>query len=197
MSFSSVPGQGVIYNVVVRDPLLNTSAAYVPVHTYACNFSAAADNCANLGKTSTKVFFTFGAVFGLFICFFGHRYLKIDFFSMGFIIFGFFMFVLLTNVTPLNHDARLMLTALTGVVGGLMLVGYWWRFGCIYFCILLVGLVLGFLVASIVFFTPIGKKWSPRVTWNRIQSFYLAFTFECSPRTRLCRHGNRLQTGAV
>ncbi|XP_066444510.1 transmembrane 7 superfamily member 3 [Eleutherodactylus coqui] len=172
MSFSSVPGQGVIYNVVVRDPLLNTSAAYVPVHTYACNFSAAADNCANLGKTSTKVFFTFCAVFGLFICFFGHRYLKIDFFSMGFIIFGFFMFVLLTNVTPLNHDARLMLTALTGVVGGLMLVGYWWRFGCIYFCILLVGLVLGFLVASIVFFTPIGDY----ATFRNDSLFWLTFT---------------------
>ncbi|XP_056373616.1 transmembrane 7 superfamily member 3 [Hyla sarda] len=172
MSFSSIPGQGIIYNVVVRDPVLNTSAAYVPVHTYACSFTVAMDNCATLGKVSTKVFFTFCAVFGLFICFFGHRYLKICFFSMGFIIFGFFMFVLLTRVTHLNHDARLTLTAVTGVIGGLLLVGYWWRFGCIYLCLLLVGLVLGFLVAAIVFFTPIGDY----STFRNDSIFWLTFT---------------------
>ncbi|XP_073423532.1 transmembrane 7 superfamily member 3 [Dendrobates tinctorius] len=157
MSFSSVPGQGVIYNVVVHDPVLNTSAAYVPVHTYACNFTAAMDSCSTLGKVSTKVFFTLCAVFGLLICFFGHRSLKLGFFCMGFIIFGFFIFLLLTSVTHLNHDARLLLTALAGVVGGILLAGYWWRFGCIYLCIMFVGLVLGFLVSSIVFFTPIGE----------------------------------------
>ncbi|KAG8543239.1 hypothetical protein GDO81_025140, partial [Engystomops pustulosus] len=76
MSFSTVPGQGVIYNVVVRDPVLNTSAAYVPVHTYACSFTDPMDNCRTLGQVSTKVFFTVCAIFGLFICFFGHRFLK-------------------------------------------------------------------------------------------------------------------------
>ncbi|XP_069822217.1 transmembrane 7 superfamily member 3 [Dendropsophus ebraccatus] len=172
MSFSSIPGQGVIYNVVVRDPVLNTAAAYVPVHTYACSFTAAMDNCATLGKVSTKVFFTLCAVFGLFICFFGHRHLKIVFFSMGFVIFGFFMFILLTKVTDINHDARLSLTALTGVIGGLLLVGYWWRFGCIYLCVLLVGIVLGFLVASIVFFTPIGDY----STFRNDSIFWLTFT---------------------
>ncbi|KAM3926596.1 transmembrane 7 superfamily member 3 [Leptodactylus fuscus] len=172
MSFSSVPGQGVIYNVVVRDPVLNTSAAYVPVHTYACSFSSAMDNCSTLGQVSTKVFFTFCAVFGLFICFFGHRYLKIDFFSMGFIIFGFFTFILLTTFTPLNYDARLALTAVTGVIGGLLLVGFWWRFGCIYLCVLLVGLVLGFLVAAIVFFTPIGDY----ATFRNDSIYWLTFT---------------------
>ncbi|KAG8142591.1 hypothetical protein E2320_005804 [Naja naja] len=38
--FRPLPGQGVIYNVIVRDPKWNTSAAYVPVHTYACSLSA-------------------------------------------------------------------------------------------------------------------------------------------------------------
>ncbi|KAM4035354.1 LOW QUALITY PROTEIN: transmembrane 7 superfamily member 3 [Anomaloglossus baeobatrachus] len=157
MSFSSVPGQGVIYNVVVRDPVLNTSAAYVPVHTYACNFTSAMDSCATLGKVSTKVFFTFCAIFGLLICFSGHRWLRLGFFCMGFIIFGFFMFLLLTSVTHLNHDARLSLTAVAGLLGGFLLFGYWWRFGCIYLCVMLVGLVLGFLVSAMLFFTPIGE----------------------------------------
>lgn len=50
VSFSSLRGQGVIYNVIVRDPLLNTSAAYVPAHTYACSFEAKEDNCSSLGE---------------------------------------------------------------------------------------------------------------------------------------------------
>ncbi|KAG8438570.1 hypothetical protein GDO86_004945 [Hymenochirus boettgeri] len=104
VSFSSMPGQGVIYNVVVRDPLLNTSAAYVPAHTYACNFTDTMDNCYTLGKASTKVFFLFCSFFGLFICFFGHRFLKTEFFFMGFIIVGFLVFVFLTRVTALGYD---------------------------------------------------------------------------------------------
>lgn len=48
--FNSLPGQGVIFSVVVRDPLLNTSASYVPVHTYACSFDSAVDGCYTLGE---------------------------------------------------------------------------------------------------------------------------------------------------
>ena len=50
VSFSSLPGQGVIYNVIVWDPSLNTSAAYVPVHTYACSFESVDGNCAFPGE---------------------------------------------------------------------------------------------------------------------------------------------------
>lgn len=48
--FNSIPGQGVIYMVIVRDPVLNTSASYVPVHTYACSFASALDGCQTLGE---------------------------------------------------------------------------------------------------------------------------------------------------
>ncbi|XP_069484191.1 transmembrane 7 superfamily member 3 isoform X2 [Ambystoma mexicanum] len=129
VSFASIPGQGVIYNVVVRDPLLNTSAAYIPVHTYVCSFNATIDNCFTLGRVSTKIFMTLLAVAGLFICFFGHRFLK---------------------------TVRLLLTAVSGAAGGILLVAYWWRCGCVVMCLLIVGLVLGFLLAAIVFFTPLG-----------------------------------------
>lgn len=48
--FNSIPGQGVVYSVVVRDPVLNTSASYVPVHTYACSFASTLDGCRTLGE---------------------------------------------------------------------------------------------------------------------------------------------------
>ncbi|XP_035177280.1 transmembrane 7 superfamily member 3 isoform X2 [Oxyura jamaicensis] len=127
--FSSLPGQGVIYNVIVWDTLWNSSAAYIPVHTYACSFVDLVDNCSSLSKLSTKIFFTVLAVLGLFTCFFGHRFWK---------------------------TVRLILTAVAGIIGGLLLVASWWRFGSVLLCVLLIGLVLGFLFSSMVFFSPLG-----------------------------------------
>ncbi|MGH0122136.1 UNVERIFIED_CONTAM: hypothetical protein FKN15_060560 [Acipenser sinensis] len=104
VSFSSLPGQGVIYSIIVRDPVFNTSASYVPVHTYACSFTSTLDNCYTLGKISTKVFFTIAGMAGLFVCFFGHRFFKSELFCMGFIFTAFLFFVLITRTTPLSYD---------------------------------------------------------------------------------------------
>ncbi|XP_030638079.1 transmembrane 7 superfamily member 3 [Chanos chanos] len=156
LSFNSIPGQGVIYTVVVRDPVLNTSASYVPVHTYACSFTSTLDGCSTLGKISTKIFFTLTGIAGLFVCFFGHRFFKCELFCMGFAFGAFFFFVLITRTTTLNYDIRLVLTAVMGVVGGVLLVMSWWRFGSVMACVIVVGLILGFLLSSIVFFTPLG-----------------------------------------
>ncbi|CAH7432845.1 transmembrane 7 superfamily member 3 [Phodopus roborovskii] len=157
VSFSSLPGQGVIYNVIVWDPSLNTSAAYVPVHTYACSFESADGNCVSPGRVSTKVFFTVFALLGLFVCFFGHRFWKTELFFMGFIFLGFFFYILISRLTSLTYDVRLVLTAVAGSVGGILLLASWWRFGTLMFCMLCVGLVLGFLVSSGTFFTPLGN----------------------------------------
>lgn len=154
--FNSIPGQGVIYSVIVRDPLLNTSASYVPVHTYACSFTSTLDGCYTLGKISTKLFFTITGLAGLFVCFVGHRYFKCELFCMGFSFGAFFFFVLITRTTDLNYDICLALSALIGVVGGVLLVMSWWRFGSVMACIVVVGLMLGFLVASTILFTPLG-----------------------------------------
>ncbi|XP_056604476.1 transmembrane 7 superfamily member 3 [Triplophysa dalaica] len=154
--FNSLQGQGVIFSVVVKDPAFNTSAAYVPAHTYACSFNSTLDGCAMLGKVSTKVFFTVMGAAGLLVCFLGHRFFKCELFCMGFGFMAFVFFVLITRWTVLEYDIRLALTAMMGVVGGVALLMSWWRFGSVIACVLVVGLILGFLVSSIVFFTPFG-----------------------------------------
>lgn len=53
---------------------------------------------------------------------------------------------------------RLALSAVIGVVGGVLLVMSWWRFGSVMACIIVVGLMLGFLIASTVMFTPLGMS---------------------------------------
>ncbi|KAK7895990.1 hypothetical protein WMY93_021315 [Mugilogobius chulae] len=112
--FSSIPGQGVIYSVIVRDPLLNSSASYIPAHTYACSFSSNLDSCYTLGKISTKIFFTITGLAGLFVCFLGHRFFKCELFCMGFSFTAFFFFVLISRLTGLDYDIRLALSALMG-----------------------------------------------------------------------------------
>ncbi|CAJ1054248.1 transmembrane 7 superfamily member 3 [Xyrichtys novacula] len=154
--FNSIPGQGVIYSVIVRDPLRNTSSSYVPVHTYACSFASTLDGCQTLGKITTKVFFTITGLAGLFVCFCGHRFFKIELFCMGFSFAAFFSFVAFTRLTKLDYDIRLVLSAVIGVVGGVILVMSWWRFGSVMACIVVVGLMLGFLLAATILFTPLG-----------------------------------------
>uniref|UniRef100_A0A3Q3W9D0 TM7S3/TM198-like domain-containing protein n=1 Tax=Mola mola TaxID=94237 RepID=A0A3Q3W9D0_MOLML len=154
--FSSIPGQGVIYSVIVRDPLLNTSASYVPVHTYTCSFASTVDSCETLGRISTKVFFTITGLAGLFVCFCGHRFFKCELFCMGFSFGAFFFFVLITRTTELDYNICLALSAVIGTVGGVILVMSWWRFGSVMACITVVGLMLGFVIASTVLFTPLG-----------------------------------------
>ncbi|XP_051886136.1 transmembrane 7 superfamily member 3 isoform X2 [Pristis pectinata] len=156
VTVSSIRGQGVIYNVIVKDPELNTSAAYTLVHTYGCSFTAKLDNCHTLRRNSTRVFFVVVGLLGLFVCFFGHRYLKTEFFFIGFIILGFLSFILLMRTSSLDYDIVLSLTAVLGYVGGGLMVACWWCFGSIIFSMLFVGLVLGFLLSSIVI-TPVGN----------------------------------------
>ncbi|XP_063316389.1 transmembrane 7 superfamily member 3 [Pelmatolapia mariae] len=157
MVFNSIPGQGIIYSVIVRDPLLNTSASYVPAHTYACSFNSTLDSCQTLGKISTKIFFTITGLAGLFVCFFGHRFFKCELFCMGFSFAAFLFFILITRTTELDYDIRLTLSAVLGVVGGIILVMIWWRFGSVVaVVVIVVGLMLGFLLASVVLFTPLG-----------------------------------------
>lgn len=106
---------------------------------------------------------------------------------MGFSFAAFSFFVLITRTTDLDYDSeqpsihpgdlcpfssaeplkrlcfslstvRLVLSAVIGVVGGVVLLMSWWRFGSVMACIVVVGLMLGFLVASVVLFTPLGRK---------------------------------------
>ncbi|XP_067906269.1 transmembrane 7 superfamily member 3 [Heterodontus francisci] len=172
VAVSSIPGQGVIYNVIVKDPERNTSAAYTPAHTYGCSFTDKLDNCYTPKRISTRIFFVSVGLVGLFICFFGHRYLKTELFFIGFIFLGFLFFILIVRTTVLDYDVVLSLVAIVGCVGGSLLVICWWRFGTVAFCMLIVGLVLGFLLSSLIIFTPLGNL----KVFNDDVVFWVSFT---------------------
>ena len=83
---------------------------------------------------------------------------------------------------PSPHPVRLALSAVIGVVGGVLLVMSWWRFGSVMVCVVVVGLMLGFLIASTVLFTPLGmnilmcgplKQIHRTKLWEEVQSLYI------------------------
>lgn len=68
-------------------------------------------------------------------------------------------FMLFTAVCVFLCAVRLTLSAVLGVVGGIILVMIWWRFGSVVaVVVIVVGLMLGFLLASVVLFTPLGTE---------------------------------------
>ena len=50
VSFDTIRGTGVIYNIIVYDFLTGKEAAYSPVTTYGCSFTAKVDSCQSLGN---------------------------------------------------------------------------------------------------------------------------------------------------
>ncbi|XP_051779094.1 transmembrane 7 superfamily member 3-like isoform X1 [Erpetoichthys calabaricus] len=146
----------VIHNIIVWDPLLNTSFAYVPSFIYTCNMSTTLPPvCEKYVHLSTQIFFTILGIFGLLVCFSGHRFLEAEFLFIGFILFAFISFVLMRRYTDISFDMCLILTAVVGIFGGTLLALSHWQFGLPFLLIFIVGFVMGLLVASIVYFSPV------------------------------------------
>ncbi|XP_070567379.1 transmembrane 7 superfamily member 3-like [Ptychodera flava] len=165
---SSFHGQGVIYNVIVRDPYEGTSAAYIPASSYACNFTDKVDGCHSSNSPTSLVAVTIFGVLGLFICFAGHRYFKTELFVFGFLITALVFFIIFGAATELTYLVHLIVSGVFGLVGGTLLVLYWWRFGSVVWCVVFVGFLLGYLIAATLFFTPFGdlKPWQNNVDYG-------------------------------
>uniref|UniRef100_UPI00398EB7E9 transmembrane 7 superfamily member 3-like isoform X2 n=1 Tax=Pristiophorus japonicus TaxID=55135 RepID=UPI00398EB7E9 len=156
---NSYVGTGVIYNVVVRDPHLKTSASYAPVSTYACSLSSEGYACKESNRTfiCIQVLCTIIGVYGLSLCLVGHRIFEAEFLFFGFLIFGFLCFVMVTRFFALDFISRFAISIAVGLLGGKVVTLVRWRFGIPVPCVAFVGLVLGFLVAAMIFFTPLAN----------------------------------------
>jgi hypothetical protein len=78
-------------------------------------------------------------------------------FVFGAIAFTLIFYIVLSLTTPLDHVIIIILAAAIGLVGGAIWLGFWWYAGIPVLSELLVGLVLGFLFSSVLFYTPFGK----------------------------------------
>nr|XP_015194113.1 PREDICTED: transmembrane 7 superfamily member 3-like [Lepisosteus oculatus] len=145
---------GVIYAVVVRDPLRHAASLYVPVSTYSCGL-APPGPCRGQGPVSSRVFFAVLGLYGLFVCFAGHRFPVAGLFFLGFLLFCLLSFVLVGRFSGASYDLCLVSAAVTGGLGGALFALCGWRLRAPLLLTALAGLVPGFLLAAVIMFTPL------------------------------------------
>ncbi|KAG1659556.1 Transmembrane 7 superfamily member 3 [Nymphon striatum] len=181
--FSSFPGQGVIYNIVSKyKSKINNSdifyhSSYVPYVTYGCSFSDEVDGCYSINRTFTYVFCICAAIVGMIMCFAGHHFFKLEMFVAGFLAAALLTFILLIKYTSWTHTDREIITMVCGVIGGILWLSLWWFLGIPVISSLLVGLELGYLASSIIFFTPAGDVELLRNNFNYWMTFAIGVIF--------------------
>ncbi|XP_023237632.1 transmembrane 7 superfamily member 3-like [Centruroides sculpturatus] len=154
ISFLSYPGQGVVYNIIARYLRNDTyeEAAYIPAVTYGCSFFSKVDACGHL----TTFFF-------------------------GFLASALISFILLTRYTHLESLNRDIFVISCGVICGLLciLLLTFLHMSCPF--VLLKNLVFGFLLASVLYFTPLGEIMSLHyvvVTFEMIEQQHANLFFQ-------------------
>lgn len=170
---SSYNQRGVVYTVVVTldnpDQKVSTVAAYIPIVTYACDLGSSCHD----KDTAAIIFTTVAGILGAFICFMGHRYFKTTNFVFGFLLFCLIFYQVICLKTNISETGVLALAILFGLIGGCLVLGLWWYCGVPVINVILTSLVGGYLISSILFYTPFGnlKYWE--------SPFNYAATFIC------------------
>ncbi|KAL3842426.1 hypothetical protein ACJMK2_020444 [Sinanodonta woodiana] len=174
---ASYDNQGAIYNVMVTQTKKTTgsktAAAYIPRVFYTCDLlSTGNDKC---GKTDVAavILATFGGIIGVFLCFLGHRFFKIENFLFGFLAFGLIFYQVMAISTSESEIGNLSVAALFGIIGGCLYLLCWWYLGFPLLSVLMNGLVAGYLISSIIFYTPFGNL----PYWDT--QFNYGMTFTC------------------
>ncbi|GAB1602717.1 transmembrane 7 superfamily member 3-like [Argonauta hians] len=159
LTMVSYPCVSAVVNIVVSRTHrgMTTSSAYVPtvVNPDLMNCEENKKNIAAITISCVTI------ILGCFLSFFGHRYFKTELF-----IFGAIAGLLIAHITVSalwTHTLTVLLTIdfLSAMVGGILWLIIWTSFGIPVVSVLMVSLVAGYLISSILFFTPFGnlKYW--------------------------------------
>ena len=71
----------------------NASSAYVPAVSYACDINSWDETCVGPVSVVWKVLCAIILFMGTFMCFFGHRFFRIEMFVFGFMFGGFISYI--------------------------------------------------------------------------------------------------------
>ena len=55
--FDTKRGQGIVFNILVFDPIMKAESVYSPVVTYGCSFTAKVDGCDSFGMFRFTLFY--------------------------------------------------------------------------------------------------------------------------------------------
>lgn len=151
VTFPAYRGIGTVFVVIMTVTHGNTmtEASYVPSVTYSCD--ELEDVCFGEDKLVSKVLTTVLAVFGLCICFCGHRFFKTEMFFFGLLAAMLAAFILLERFSGWTFSTYLYTSIGVGVVGGVIWLSVWVFFGLPQMSVVLVALLLGYMLLSVIF----------------------------------------------
>ncbi|XP_039748199.1 transmembrane 7 superfamily member 3-like [Pararge aegeria] len=149
---SAYPGTGAVY-VAIAFSASNTSSysVYVPTTSYACA-PLDDDGCEILDDSLSQLICASLIFFGLFVCYFGHRFFKTEMFLIGLLSGAIITYILITLIADLDRPALLGASVLSGMCFGAIWLSFWWFYGMPLFTVLLSTLNVGFLFSAIIYF---------------------------------------------
>lgn len=169
---AAYPGTGAVYTMVVKakTPTGVTMAAYFPKVTYSCDLQQM-DGCTVYGAAWLGLCCVLGLV-GVFLSFLGHRFFKTGLFLCAFLGFCIIYYSVLSLYSTQNYIVLLLVTVILSVVSAILWVVMYELLEVATISVLLSGLLAGYLVSSIVFYTPFGNL----SYWDRPFNYAMAFT---------------------
>ncbi|XP_059162558.1 transmembrane 7 superfamily member 3-like [Physella acuta] len=155
LSVMSQANQGALYAVVVTRQDTGRSAAYTTAVSYGCSFEK--EECTT--QTSIEEIFWSIAVgvFGIFLLLVGHQFFKTTQFVFGYIFTALLIYILLSIPHSYEDSIKIPVSLGLGVVGGLLWLAFWYFIQFPIISVFLAGLCSGYLIASVVFFTPLAN----------------------------------------
>ncbi|KAF5302339.1 hypothetical protein FQA39_LY10378 [Lamprigera yunnana] len=149
--YSAYRGTGSVFGIIATDG--NASTAYVPAVTYACDITNWNESCLGPVSIPWKLLCAVILFMGIFIGYFGHRFFRTELFLFGF-IFGSFVFYIASNLTIyVDVEQTLGYSIIFGCLYGICWFLLWWRYGIPILSVSLPMIIVGYILACIVFHT--------------------------------------------
>ncbi|KAK3103979.1 hypothetical protein FSP39_023388 [Pinctada imbricata] len=170
---ASYQGQGVVYAIVVtwESESHASTAIYIPKATYDCDFSHMDENCKHI-DIQWYIVAVLGAVIGIFLCVLGHRYFKTGNFILAFLAFSLCIYIVFEIFTSVTALVNLLLTVILSLVGAVLWLSLWYCMGVPALSVLLPSFVAGYIVSSVIFYTPFANL----SYWSKDFNYGMSFT---------------------
>lgn len=156
ITYDSIYGQGVVYNVIAMDVGSKATSAYVPQVTYACDFYSE-QGCKIESATIDKVLSPFMGLAGLFLCFFGQYLFDAEIVIFNLLIFHYIGYLVLASGTNWSHTVQLACGLVISAIMTTLASLVWFFTGWYILFVLWFGGIMGCLIMAVILFTPIGS----------------------------------------
>nr|XP_023020175.1 transmembrane 7 superfamily member 3-like [Leptinotarsa decemlineata] len=151
--YSSYRGTGEVFGMIAT--YNNKSAAYVPAVSYGCDLMDWDQNCIGPVTGFWKFVCALLLIFGLFVCFLGHRFFKVTLYIIGFTFGVFITYLTISLEQNLTVNEKAITSFVVGFLYGIFWTFIWWKFGIPLLSVNLVFVLSGCLVASVIYYAGV------------------------------------------